>query len=138
MFVTQPLKGKRYHVKNSPFGWEFEEDLLDDVRNASNLLARIVIAKIQDEQRLISIFNRLPVVQGNPSWRCRTWMASAVDEIAKDGKCVGTAELDWLKIEAFGRQYVGDKTAGGRYRTVADLEKPKPTWDMLASREIVA
>lgn len=111
---------------------------MDDVRNASNLLARIVIAKIQDEQRLISIFNRLPVVQGDPSWRCLTWMASAVDEIAKDGKCVGTAELDWLKIETFGRQYVGDKTADGRYRTVADLEKSKPTRDMLESRERVA
>lgn len=58
-------------------------------------------------------------------------------EIAKDGKCVGTAELDWQKIEAVGRQYVGDKTASGRYQSREDLEKPKPTWDLLENKESV-
>lgn len=48
-------------------------------------------------------------------------------EIAKEGKCVGTAELDWQKIEAFARRYVRDKTASGRYQSVADISKPKPT-----------
>lgn len=128
------IPGMRYHVKNSPAGWKYEE-LGEDVRNINSLLARIVIAKIKDEKRLISLFNRVPVVQGDPNWRCRTWMASALDEIAKDGKCVGSAELSWPKIEAFGRQYVGNKTSGGRYRSAADLVNPRPTWDMLENKE---
>lgn len=100
-------------------------------------MARILVAKIEDEQRLIALFRLLPVVQGDSNWRCRTWVASALAEIAKDGKCVGTAELNWQKIESFARQYVGDKTASGRYQSVADILKPKPTWDMLENKESV-
>lgn len=93
----------------------YEQNSENDVRNATSLLARILIAKIEDEQRLTDILRGLQVVQGDPSWRCRTWIAGALAKIAKDGKCVGTAELDWEKIEPFTRQYVGKKTADGPY-----------------------
>ncbi|KAJ2991012.1 hypothetical protein NUW58_g2681 [Xylaria curta] len=132
------VPGARYHVKNSPLGWEYEEILLENVRTTHALLARILIAKIEDEQRLIALLRRLPVIQGDSNWRCRSWIASALAEIAKDGKCVGTAELDWQKIEAFARQYVGAKTTSGRYQSAEDLLKPKPTWDMLGNKESVS
>jgi hypothetical protein len=131
------IPGARYHVKNSPFGWTYEEIPLENVRTTNSLLARILIAKIEDEKRLIALFRWLPVVQSDCKWRCRTWIASALAEIAKDGKCVGTAELNWEKIETVARQYVGDKTASGRYRSAADMLKPKPTWDMLDNTESV-
>ncbi|KAF2001743.1 hypothetical protein P154DRAFT_553474 [Amniculicola lignicola CBS 123094] len=121
------IPGARYHVKNSPFGWTYEEIPLENVRTTNSLLARILIAKIEDEQHLIALLRRLPVVQGDSNWRCRTWVANTLAEIAKDGKC----------IEAFARQYVGNKTAGGRYRSAADILKPEPTWDMLESKESV-
>jgi len=98
---------------------------------------RILIAKIEDEQRLVALLRGVPTIQGDSNWRCRTWIASALDKIAKDGGCVGTAELDWQKIEPFARQYVRDKTASGRYLTAADLMRPKPTWDMLENKETV-
>jgi hypothetical protein len=131
------IPGTRYHVKNSPLGWTYEEVALENVRTTNNLLARILIAKIEDDQRLIALFRGLPVVQGDPNWRCRHWIANGLAKIAKDGKCVGTAELDWQEIEPFARQYVGDKTASGRYRSSADLSKPKPTWNMLENKESV-
>ncbi|CAO2657606.1 Nn.00g037320.m01.CDS01 [Neocucurbitaria sp. VM-36] len=131
------IPGACYHVKKTPFGWTYEEIPLENVRATNSLLARILIAKIEDEQRLIALLRQLPVVQGDPNWRCRTWVASALAEIAKDGKCVGTAELNWQKIEAFARQYVADKTASGRYRSAADMLEPKPTWDMLENKESV-
>ena len=118
-------------------GWAYEEIPLRNVRTTNNLLARILIAKIEDEDRLINLLRGLPVVQDDPSWRCRTWVASALAAIAKDGKCVGTAELDWQKIEVLARQYVGDKTASGRYQSGVDLSKPKPTWDMIEDKESV-
>ncbi|KAI0184999.1 hypothetical protein EV127DRAFT_456483 [Xylaria flabelliformis] len=117
--------------------WTYEEVPLENVRATNSLLARIVVAKIEDEQRLISLFRRIQVVQGDPNWRCRTWVASALDAIMSDGKCVGTAELDWHKIEALGRQYVRAKTEAGRYQHAADMLKPKPTWDMLENKETV-
>lgn len=127
----------RYHVKNSPLGWVYEEVPLANVRSTNSLLARILIAKIEDEQRLVALLRQLPVVQGDPSWRCRTWVASALSGIAEDRACVGTAELDWSKIEVTARRYVAGKTAGGRYEHSADMTKPKPTWDMIENKEIV-
>ena len=131
------IPGARYHVKNSPFGWTYEEIPLENVRTTNTLLVRIVIAKIEDEHRLIALFRRLPVVQDDSNWRCRHWIASALAEIAKDGKCVGSAELDWQKIEPFARRYVEEKSASGRYRSAADLLRPKPTWDLLENKESV-
>ena len=85
----------------------------------------------------------MPFFDGSQSCRtiqvgdARTWVASALDELAQDGKCVGTTELNWEKIEAFAREYVRDKTASGRYQSAADITKPKPTWDMLENKETV-
>ncbi|KAI0401939.1 hypothetical protein F4802DRAFT_600623 [Xylaria palmicola] len=134
----EEVPGTRYHVKNSPWGWEYEAASLKDVRSTVNLLARISIAKIEDEKRLISILRQVPLDQGDPNWRCLTWVADALDAIAKDGRCVGTAELDWSKIEAFGRRYVRAKTEAGRFSHNADMLEPKPTWDMLEDKETVS
>ncbi|KAF2967607.1 hypothetical protein GQX73_g6014 [Xylaria multiplex] len=131
------VPGTRCHVKNSGVGWTYEEARLRNIRNTTNLLARIVVAKIQDEERLIALLHRVPIIQGDSNWRCLTWIANALAEIAKDGKCVSSAQLDWQKIEAFARQYVGDKTANGRYQPAPELLRAKPTWNMLENKESI-
>lgn len=132
------MPGVRYHVKNLPFtGWVYEEVPLANVRSTVNLLVRVLIAKVEDEKRLVEIFRNIPVVQNDPEWRCRTWLANALDAIKADGKAVGTSELDWSKIEKVAREYVATKVASGRYERGVDLKLPKPTWDMLAEKEIV-
>lgn len=108
------------------------------MQSTNNLLARILIAKIQDEAQLAEIFRTTPVVQNDPNWRCRTWVADALSRMAKDGKAVGTAKLGWGEIEALARDYVGKKTAAGRYTNATDMGSPKPTWDMLEGREVVS
>lgn len=128
----------RYHVRNNPIhGWKYEEVPLENVQSTNNLLARILIAKIEDEERLVNIFRSIPVTQNDPNWRCRTWVANALAEILRDGKALGTSELNWQKIEETAREYVSKKTAAGRYQNVADILKPKPTWDMLENKEII-
>lgn len=125
-------------MKNSPVsGWVYEEKTVSDIRATNTLLARIVIAKVEDEQRLVSLLRDLPIVNGDTNWRCRSWVGSALAEIAKDGKCVGTSRLDWGEIEAFARQYVAYKTAIGRYTKADDMVKPKPTYDLLQEKETV-
>ena len=118
-------------------GWFYEEAPLTNVRTTINLLARIVVAKVTDEARLVQILRETPVVQNDPNWRCRTWVADALRRIEEDGRAVGTSRLDWDEIERTGRGYVGHKTKKGRYATMADLEGPKPTWDLLEGRETV-
>ncbi|EZF33140.1 hypothetical protein TMEN_7395 [Trichophyton mentagrophytes] len=130
------VPGTRYHVKNNPFKlWEYEEVELRNVKNTVSLLARLLIGKIEDEDRLVKILRGVPIVQNDESWRCRTWVKNALAAIESDGKAVGTSVLDWEKIEAKARSYVADKTAGGRYDSLDKLEHPKPTWDMLENKE---
>lgn len=110
---------------------------VDNVRVTAQLLARILIAKVEDHDRLTAILERVPLVQDDPNWRCRSWIASALEAIKEDGKAVGTSDLDWTKIEQLGRRYVAEKTAAGRYKQ-RDLSGPRPTWDMLENKETVA
>ncbi|KID93386.1 hypothetical protein MAJ_10653, partial [Metarhizium majus ARSEF 297] len=131
--------GLRCHVKNNPInGWVYEEVDLQNVRSTVSLLARIVIAKIEDEKRLLKILRKTTIIQDDPDFRCRTWMADALSRIAKaDPKVVGTSELDWKKIERKARRYVEKKVAEGRYLEVDRMLEPKPTWDMMEQKEII-
>ena len=101
------------------------------------LLARLVIAKITDEDGLISIFRSTPAVQNDPEWRCRHWVAEVLRRIREDCQVVGTAQLDWAVIEREGRNYVLDKKSQGRYGAGADVEAPKPTLDLLGGKETI-
>jgi hypothetical protein len=129
----------RFHVKNSPLnGWQYEEVELRDVRTTTSLLARIVVAKVEYQKRLMAILRKIPVVQNDANWRCRSWIASALAELAKDGKAVGTSQLGWEKVEMTARQYVAQKAAARRYQRAEQALLPKPTWDMLDNKEAVA
>ncbi|KAI1063916.1 hypothetical protein LB506_005742 [Fusarium annulatum] len=88
-----------------------------------------MIAKIEDEDRIVEIIRNTPVVQNDPNWQCRTWVADVLSRTAQDGGAVGTAELDWAKIEPV--------APAGRYLHGEDMLLPKPTWDMLLGKEVV-
>ncbi|KAM3525981.1 hypothetical protein MY4038_007058, partial [Beauveria bassiana] len=50
------VPGLRCHVRNHPLqGWKYEEVELEDVRATATLLARMIIAKIEDKERLLKI-----------------------------------------------------------------------------------
>jgi hypothetical protein len=132
------VQGTRYHVKNPPgVGWIYEETKVDDVRFSAQLLARVLIAKIEDRDRLVAILRNIPVIQNDPHWRCRSWVANALAELAKDGKAVGTSRLSWTEIETIGREYVARKKAEGRYQRLDIVMAPRPTWDSLQEKETI-
>ncbi|KPM45248.1 hypothetical protein AK830_g1293 [Neonectria ditissima] len=132
------VRGMRYHVKNPiSQGWVYEEVELRNVRTTGNLLVRIVIAKVTDEKRLAEILQSVPIVQNDPNWRCRTWVANALTAVKEDGKAVGTSMLNWEEIESVARWYAGEKTKTGRFKDIALASLPKPTWDLLENRELV-
>ncbi|KAG6002308.1 hypothetical protein E4U21_003260 [Claviceps maximensis] len=131
--------GLRCHVKNPTVAsWFYDETNLKDVKCTVNLLARILIAKIEDEAGLLRILRETPVVQNDRSFTCRTWLVDAFRRIWEaNPRVVGTSELDWSKIEARGREYVEEKLASGRYGTGTNSMAPKPTWDMINHKEII-
>ncbi|KAL2176947.1 uncharacterized protein P884DRAFT_292594 [Thermothelomyces heterothallicus CBS 202.75] len=132
------VPGTRYHIKTHLIsGGVYEEVPLKNVQSTANLLARVLIAKIENEGRLAEILRKVPAVQGDPNWRCRTWLANALAAVEADGKAVGTAELDWTKIERVARDHVPKKRSRGRYMAEEDLKQPKPTWDMIEGKEII-
>jgi len=136
--TDREVEGTRYQVKNHVLeGWVYEEIPLRDVRNTTGLLVRILIGKIEDESRFADILRNIPIVQQDPNWRCRTWVAHVLAALKEDGKAVGTSVLDWDRIEPVARQYAGDKTRAGRFRDALQASKPKPTYDMLGNRETV-
>lgn len=129
----------RCHVKNPPIGgWVYEEADLDNVQTTTGLLARMIIAKIEDEEQLFKILRETPVVQDDPNFRCRTWMGHALERLSvAEPRAVGTAELNWDTIQQTARRYVGEKTASGRYAEASRLRMPKPTWDMMEHKETI-
>ncbi|KAB5572696.1 hypothetical protein GE09DRAFT_1054736 [Coniochaeta sp. 2T2.1] len=138
-----PPTGKRCHVKNRgkkgvPGGeWFYEERDLPNAQTSVQLLARLVIAKVEDEARLLAIIRNGPVITGDPNWRCRTWCAGVLQRLKEDGRAVGTSQLDWPTIEAFGREYVAGKNAAKRYDTQELVLGPKPTYDMIEDKELL-
>ncbi|KAI1370647.1 hypothetical protein F4677DRAFT_451161 [Hypoxylon crocopeplum] len=132
------VPGMRYHAKNDLKGrWYYAEDRLPDVQSSVRLLARILIAKVINEKRLVEILRSVSIVQDEPDYNCREWIMEAVSRIAGDGQAVGTAQLEWAKIEERARGYVASKTAVGRYEVGHDMTESKPVWDMLQEKEIV-
>lgn len=114
----------------------YEEAPLASVQGSRNLLARIAIATVADEGRLAATLRRTPLVQDDPGWRCRAWVADALARVARE-PVVAHARLDWPAIEATARDFVAAKAAAGRYASPDDALRPKPTWDMVEQRETV-
>ncbi len=135
----EEVRGLRCNVRNYPLrGWTYEETKLQNVKSTNNLLARIRVAKIEDEKRLLEILRETPLVQDDPEFRCRTWMADVLSRIANsESSAVGTSELDWSRIEQKARRYVEKKAASGRYLEADQALESKPTWDMMEQKEIV-
>jgi hypothetical protein len=131
------VPGMRYHVKNSPIEWFFEERPIDAAVTPS-LLARMLIAKIEDEERMMSIIRSVPLVQNDRNWTCRSWVADVWAALEKDGKALGTSALDWSQIEEKAREYVKQKKEAGRYEDRESVVKPKPTWHMIEGKERIA
>ncbi|KAI9904329.1 hypothetical protein N3K66_000858 [Trichothecium roseum] len=134
------VPGTRCHVRSHPLrGWFYEEVPLTDVRTSRNLLARLVVAKIKDEERLLGVLRGTPAVNDEAGWLCSSWVVSALARIQEDAGCVAEgSKLDWEEIEAQGRDYVGRKMDKGRYAEMEDSELPRPTWDMLEDKEVLA
>ncbi len=61
-----------------------------------------------------------------------------MSRLANDGKALGTAKLNWSKVEAVARDYVARKFAAGRYLKAADMALPKPIWDILEEKETIS
>lgn len=134
------------------FTWQYTENTLPSIKCPARMYARILIAKIEDEDRLEQLMRELPKPQakeGDPvamalhnSYDSQIWVSEVLDKLAsmrRKKRIVGTAVLDWRRIEQTARRFVAEKMAIDRYNESYLRETqhrlPKPTWDLLLDKE---
>lgn len=105
------------------------------------LLARIVVGKVTDKERLIYILRSVPVIQGYHAWTCVSWVKHALEALRGDGRALGTSTLDWDTVGDTATGYVQQKKDQGRYDGSCpgtfDMSKAA-TFDLLLGRETIA
>lgn len=139
-----PARGQRYHVRNHKVGgWTFASNRLVDVRVTVQLLARITIAKIEDEERVIEAIQKVPVdpiwwdgqeCGREPRWTCRVWLLAALKTIKDDKTMLGTNVLNDVDgIIETTKAFVAKQRENRRYDSHA--MEPKPVLDMITGEE---
>ncbi|KEQ96750.1 hypothetical protein AUEXF2481DRAFT_610926 [Aureobasidium subglaciale EXF-2481] len=62
------------------------------------ILIRVLVGKIEDRERLLSILCRVEVVQKDPNWNCVVWVMQAWRNLQDDGLATGIAVLEWKTV----------------------------------------
>lgn len=137
-------KGTKFHVKNfvgSQNGvvgsmWQYEESGVP-MAPVNGLLVRVVVAKVNDKDRLQVIFRGIPTRPDVQGWNCVGWVKEAMEALASDPQALGTSRTDWTTVRNTTMRYVEEKHAEGRFGRKFDSTKI-PTWDLMVGREVVA
>lgn len=132
----------RFHTTNrGRADWIFEARNVDELGPAL-LLAKVVVAKVTDVDRLNSVLSAVPVVQEDPSFNCSVWVHRALRAVQADAKAVGMSRLDWPTVRDAANSYVQGEKREHRYDGKGSLEprglRQSPTFDLLECREIAA
>ncbi|EQK97991.1 hypothetical protein OCS_06296 [Ophiocordyceps sinensis CO18] len=147
-FEDDEARGKRFHAKESlsfeqgqrRTVWAFEEREIGMAPTAM-ILVRILVAKVKNRDRLISVVRGVPIRGGQPGWNCVEWVREALQMIQMDRKAIGTAVVDWPTVRDASLRYVMEKEADHRFDGQAapglyDTEKV-PTWTLLEGSESI-
>ncbi|KAF4987522.1 hypothetical protein FDECE_15397 [Fusarium decemcellulare] len=144
----QDSRGMRFHAKEGlalvngqgQSVWSFEEREIGMAPTAM-ILVRVMVAKIKNRDRVLSILRGLPIRGGEAGWNCVAWVKEALEALQRDGKALGTSRVDWETVRDAAMQYAREKEAAHRFDGQAgsgqfDVRKV-PTWDLLTGREAV-
>lgn len=142
---TNKVFGHRFHAKELPSAspvpeqriWQYEARETK-LKGTSMLLARVVIGKVMNMDRLESAFECTPITPEIKGWNCVAWVKEAFTKALDDGRALGTAATDWESVRDCAMTYVEQKKVGHRFDG-KKVFKPDtvPTWDMLAGIELV-
>ncbi|KAB5575995.1 hypothetical protein GE09DRAFT_611771 [Coniochaeta sp. 2T2.1] len=142
--ITQQSAGRRIHAKErmgqsgSGSHWEYENRSISMLPTAM-ILVRVVVGKIEDNARLISIMESVPVRGNQPGWNCVEWLKEALELLGKDKKALGTSVTDWKTVRDGCMQYVQTKAAQHRFdgQAPGKFDDSKvATYDLLERKEI--
>ncbi|KAJ8106068.1 hypothetical protein ONZ43_g7188 [Nemania bipapillata] len=136
-------QGIRFHarekinVSDSPNGfvWGYDEESIE-LSPTGMLLCRVIIGKVEDIDRLRSIFQRTPIRADTPGWNCVEWVKEAVESAMQDGKALAACAESWSKVRDAAMWYVEKKKADHRFDgTKVYNYNRAATWDLLENSE---
>ncbi|GAB0138333.1 hypothetical protein EsDP_00006569 [Epichloe bromicola] len=142
-----PKSGYRhimYHVKKKlvidgePETARSEWQYSAECDRASMLLARVVVAKVSDLQRLERILRQVPLRSGKEGWNCVAWVREAIHLASLDPYALGSRVDDWDVIRDKAMWYVDHKKSSHRFDGLGQFDISRPaTWDMLKDEELI-
>jgi hypothetical protein len=134
-------KGTRYHARErmTPEGsqWVFEE-LSASMMTTKMILVRIMIAKIEDMDRLAQLLRQIPIRQGEPGWNCVLWVKEALSELEKSRKIIGTSVIEWKAVRDAAMAYCQQKRDQHRFDGRGDFDTSRvSTFDLIQKKETI-
>lgn len=64
------------------------------------VLVRILIAKIEDIDRLAQLLRQIPIRQEQQGWNCVLWIKEALSELQTSANIMGTNVLEWKAVRS--------------------------------------
>ncbi|KAI0144357.1 hypothetical protein GGR57DRAFT_333268 [Xylariaceae sp. FL1272] len=117
--------------------WNFEERPIA-MRPTAMLLVRVVVAKVVDKNRLVTILRGIPIRSDVAGWNCVGWVREALEVLVKDGRALGTSAKSWETVRDVAMSYVARKKAEHRFDGKGVYNtKLASTWDMLEDKELI-
>ncbi|KAH9883043.1 hypothetical protein J1614_000410, partial [Plenodomus biglobosus] len=127
--------GMRYHANERVTGpdssaWLFEERETT-LAPTSMLLVRVMIAKMENKDRFISM-------QGVAGWNCVGWVQEVLQSLEADGKALGTGVTEWVKARNAAMEYCQRKKEEHRFDGQGNFDMSKvPTYDLIVRKETI-
>ncbi|KAF7855966.1 hypothetical protein EAF04_009922 [Stromatinia cepivora] len=135
-------KGTRFHARErmvSPFGsqWQYEEVPIP-LMATQMLLVRVMIAKIENDDRLLQILRKIPVRGGDHGWNCVAWVKEALEELQSDSRTLGTGVTEWKTVRDAAMTYCQKKKDQHRFDGVVTFDTHNAaTFDLIDEREVI-
>ncbi|GAB7340152.1 hypothetical protein MBLNU457_6632t2 [Dothideomycetes sp. NU457] len=133
-------KGRLYHAKNGTTKGSWLIEVRPTTLMPTNmLLARVLVGKIADKDRVGEILSGVPATSNDPEWNCVIWVKEALEALQQVSKAMGRSILDWQIVRDAVMDYLQKKKDQGRWREEGGYNtKVVPTYDLLEKQEMTA
>jgi hypothetical protein len=134
--------GTRYHAKERMAAggiseWAFEERTAS-MMPTQMILTRVLVAKVENMERLAQLLRQIPIRQGQEGWNCVSWVQEALSELGKSKKIVGTSAVEWNAVRDAAMDYVQRKKAQHRFDGEGSFDTSHvPTFDLIQKKETI-
>jgi hypothetical protein len=134
-------KGTRYHARErmTPEGsqWVFEE-LSTSMMTTKMILVRILVAKVENTDKLAQLLRQIPIREGEEGWNCVLWVKEALSELEKSNKTIGTSMMEWGAVRDAAMEYCQRKKDQHRFDGKGKFDTSRvSTFDLIEGKETI-